>query len=238
MPMYKGSLELGKINKGMKLRFNLILKPEDTNFINQLIKKFRLNGNDYLKLSPHPYLTIDISNMYDKNEEWSNNRTVNLNQRGLFNMICGIDEMIKKFQIPNLYYYDNQKKLCVNIEVAKENAKNIICGAGKICRFQHCVVHDEESQEIDYEGVVFMINHPDNFCYLTIDELKFLCYQLSKIDLYQMSLSFITTALLLNKMGSEELTTRKEPILEKPEEELVESIRFVPIEDPGEIPNL
>ena len=185
MPMYKGSLELGKINKGMKLRFNLVLKPENESYINQVIRKFRLNGNDYLKLSPHPYLTIDISNTYDKNEEWSSNRIVNLNQKGLFNMICGIDEMLLKFQIPNLFYYENQKKLKVNLELAKRNGKNIMCGTGKMCRLQHCVVHDEENNELDYEGIVFMINHPDNFCYLTIDELRFLRFQLGKIDLYQ-----------------------------------------------------
>lgn len=236
--MYKGSIELGRINKTMKLKFNLILDSNDDNFMNKLIRKFSLNGNDYLKLNPHPYATMDISSSSDKGEEWSSNKSVNLNRKSIFFMIDAITDMINNFTISNLFYYDTNKKLTLRKEVASTVTRNIPCGTGKVCRFQHCVVPDEDNPNMDYEGVVFMINHPENYCYLTIDELKFLRFELNKIDLTTLSILLIQTSILLRQQESEAIEIKGTPIQETIEVEKIEPVRFVPVTKPNEIPDL
>ena len=64
--MYKASLELGKINKYLKMKFSIVIKSE--NFM-PLINKFNIAGNDYLKVSPIPIVTLEIKSNVDKHEE-------------------------------------------------------------------------------------------------------------------------------------------------------------------------
>jgi hypothetical protein len=61
--MYKASIEIGKINKMMKLKFGLIVKPDDTVKYKDanVVSKFNYGGNDYLRINPSPYIIIDIS---------------------------------------------------------------------------------------------------------------------------------------------------------------------------------
>ena len=62
--MYKATIDLLNINKSFKVKFSVIITNDidpKTKFATKVVNKFKFNGNDYLKISPHPYLTIDIS---------------------------------------------------------------------------------------------------------------------------------------------------------------------------------
>lgn len=242
--MKKINLELGKVSKGMRLRFSLILDsgpgPQNRNF--NLISHFQIDGNEYLRLNPHPFITIDISDTFGKNETWNTNHVVNLNHFSKMKLESKLNIMIKDLQIKNLFYYDNFNHLKVNPEVNKRiNPKPFVIG-NKTCHMQYIVIKDEKDPEIEYEGVIFMINSVDNYCYLTVDELGYFYYLLRSINMTDLSLQVMNYYQLLKNdtdRNVRDLTKEysKPPIIEEVED-IPEPNRIPPIIEPNEIPDL
>ena len=55
-------MDLGNVNKCMKVKFSLILKSDNELPMNKLVSKFKMQGNEYIKFNPHPFVTIEITN--------------------------------------------------------------------------------------------------------------------------------------------------------------------------------
>ena len=117
--MYKASIELGKINKGMKLKFGLIISSEtdQKNPMMKLINRFTLAGNEYLKINPKPFISIDISGNNDKGDGWSLSQSVNLNKMALFQFMGKLSWFIKQYKEQRNLYYFEDKVLTLNRDV-------------------------------------------------------------------------------------------------------------------------
>ena len=242
--MKKINLELGKVSKGMRLRFSLILDselgPQHKNF--NLVSHFKIDGNEYLRLNPHPFITIDISDTFGKNEIWNANHVVNLNHFSKMKLESRLNVIIRNFQIKDLFYYDNFNHLKVNPEVNNRIKQMPFVIGNKNCQIQYIVIHDEKEQDSEYEGVVFMINSADNYCYLTFDELNYLYYILRSINMTELSLQLMNYYQSLKNDSDrsvEDLTKEysKPPIIEEIEE-IPEPNHIPPIIEPNEIPDL
>ena len=207
--MYKATIEICKINKMMKLKFGLIIRPdEDGKFkAPPIVSKFTFGGNDYLRISPNPYVILDISSYVNKGESWSSNQTVTLNRYYLFRFLQGLRKLISSFQTyKNLFYYQNNE-LCVNTVVADSVMISIPTASSKVIVLRPCVVPDEESTTNRvYEGCVFYINNMENFAYLTYTEMEYLLYELSKIDMGSLSMQLISIVKQFENQKSEKLT--------------------------------
>lgn len=183
--MKKLTVNLGQITKGMRLKFSLILDnqiPQQKRL--NLVNTYKFNGNEYITLNPHPFITIDISDTFTKTEEWNSNRTVTLNLMSKMVLESMLSTMITNFKIKDLFYYQNND-LRVNQELAKKLEKVFVIG-NKTCVLRYAVIQDDKTQDGPYEGVIFMINKAENFCYLTFDEIQFLFYTLRSINLYDL----------------------------------------------------
>jgi hypothetical protein len=206
--MYKASIEIGRVNKMMKIKFGLVIKSdEETKFkANKLVSKFSYSGNDYLRINPNPYVILDITSFMDKGEGWSSNRTVTLNRYYLFRFLQGLKRLINDFQnCKNLFYY-RSNELVVNNSVADSITISIPTAGSKTIMMKPCVVPDEESSTGNvYEGCIFYINNMENFAYLTYTEMEYLFYELSKIDMNTLSLQLITIVKEFETQESEKL---------------------------------
>ena len=207
--MYKATIEIARINKMMKLKFGLIIKPDEFSSFKtqQVVSKFSYNGNNYIKLNPNPYIILDISSSYTtKGDSWSSNQTVSLNRYYLFRFLQGLKKLIADFQSrKNLFYY-SKNELIVNDMVADEIAISVLTGTGKTVMMKPCVVPDEESTTGNvYEGCIFYINNMENFAYLTYTEIEYLYYELSKIDMSVLSLQLIGVVEQYEKMKTEKI---------------------------------
>ena len=182
--MYKATIEIGRINKMMKLKFGLIVRPDESSVFKTqpLVSKFSFGGNDYIRLNPNPYIVLDISSSYTtKGESWSTNQTVTLNKYYLFRFLQALKKFINDFQThKNLFYYQNQE-LVVNNVISDTISISIPTSGSKTIMMKPCVVPDEESSTGNvYEGAIFYINNMENFAYLTYTEMEYLYYELSK----------------------------------------------------------
>lgn len=199
--MYKCYIDMGKINKYMRIKFNIIVEDDiGTNkFANKTkcIDKFSYAGSKYLKLSPRPYITIDICESKDKNDSWNSNLQVNLNKFVLFDLLRKLRSMINKFKIKDMFFIKNNH-LHVNTESANSNCE-FVKTPNKIIKLLHCVVKDEDNIELEYEGICFMINSIDNYCFLTYTELEYLYYELSKINMTELSMQLLNAYLITEK---------------------------------------
>ena len=240
--MKKINLELGRISKGMRLKFSLILESSETEKSRSLdvVKTFTISGNDYIQLNPHPFITIDISDTLGKRQKdnWNPNLYVTLNAASKLKLETKLTAVIKNFQVNNLYYYSRSNKLTVNQEVERQLSPPPFVIGNKTCQIKYAVVQDDGNDEIEYEGVIFMINSPENFCYLTIDELNLLFYTLRNINMYQMSLSLLTYYETIRKDIEEEEITIKPQIVSEELEIQPEVNRLPVIETPTTIPDL
>lgn len=238
--MVKGNIALETINKNVKLKVGMVIKSdhEETNFF-KTINKFTYYGNEYLNLNPRAFVTIDISSAVDRGEKYSQNRYVNLNRVDLIRFCHSLNRLLVNFKREEELFYTNDGKLEVTIEISKKTSETIRTQSHKMIRMVPCVVHDEDNDEITYEGIVFCINSFDNFAYITYEEMIYMFDILSKLDLTQVGMQLLNTYLLTENMKPEELNLKKKPIEMEPEEEAPEmNSVYVPIKEPNRIPNI
>ena len=126
------------------------------------------------------------------------------------NKYIGIKELLEES-------YDVMMHECIN------NCSD--CKYGKI-------VKGKETKE-QFEGVVLMINSPDNYCYLTFEELEYLCDTLERLDFDTLALQLIN--LISNYDNKiEEETIKPTNRIETQETEEVETtipIQPLPVEN-------
>lgn len=246
MPMHKTIIELGNINKLMRLKFNLMIENENpikgaaSRQDIRTIHQFMVGGTEYFKLCPHPYLTIDISKSSDRGDSWNANTTVNLSNQSIFRLRKLLKRMIDGFQVKDLFYKQNGK-LILNRSVADKMVQHVKL-ISKTVAMVYAVVPDEENKEVEYEGLCFIINSVDNFCYLTYNEAEYLLYRLSSIDLYSLTMQAIQTyylELIARMLGvpKQEIPQKTFSFSEK-KEDSVETPPYAQIKDPSEIPEI
>jgi len=63
----------------------------------------------------------------------------------------------------------------------------------------HSVISDEERVDIQYEGIILMINNVANSVLITYDELLYMYYLLTKVDMEVLSMELINAYLLTEK---------------------------------------
>lgn len=239
--MHKAIVELGSINKQMKLKFNMyitedvMIKQEMTQ--REIVSMFEMGGNHFFKMTPHPYLVIDISNSTDRGDAWNSNLTVNLGMNSMYLLQKKLKLILQGFQEKDLFY-KQRGKLTVDQSIAS-NFNQFVQTSNKMIRMVYAVVPDVENKEIEYEGISFMINTIDNFCLLTYNEIELLYYRLSKIDLHQMAIDVMNTYLLkrlesqLNKKEEEKVVIA----FEEEKQEIPETPVY-PEKEKGQIPEI
>ena len=232
--MFKSSIELFKVHKSFKVKYSLIVEEDKSSKFPNMINKFSMLGNEYLKIIPHPFITIDIQSRADKNEGWNSNLSFNMNRKELYFISIRLKKIYNAFQVKDLFYSTNGK-LEVNKERAYELREVFVCG-GKTIWIQACVVENDEDH-MSYEGVFMSINTIDNFTYLTYSELGYLAYELSKIDIDSLTLQMINTVYLMKEMESKEII-KKQPVVEIPDNEIIDVKPRVIIEEPNTIPDI
>lgn len=238
--MYKASIEIARINRSMKLKFGLMISSEeDIKFpANKLINKFTYYGNQYFRFNPKPFIILDISSAFTKTEGWSSNSSVSLNRYGLFRFIQGLRKFIQSFRDErNLFYYRNET-LKVNSELVQKTSVTIPTASGKTIRMEPCVVTDlEDDYESNYEGCLFCINSLAYSCYLTFNEMEYLLYEISRINMTELSCELYQMAMSCKDEPGETFTPVINEIQEKPANENHESPRLTIIRS-GEIPDI
>lgn len=230
--MYKVSMDLGRVTKYLKLKFSIAI---ESNQFMPLISKFNIDGNDYLKISPIPMVSLEIKSNVDRNEKWNPNRTITLTKMSKFIFCKRLDEIIEAFRKEkNLFYYQ-ENELKLNKELSKKVREYVRIGT-KVCGFQPVVVPDEETQDL-FEGAVLMINSPDNYCFLTFEELEYLSNYLSNLDMDSLSLQLINTSFYCKDMESKKLQKEKKIEVQEIESTEQEKSRL-PVKDNPTIPNI
>lgn len=236
--MIKATIELFKITKTCTVKFSLILNGDDQKYNQKIINRFVIEGNEYFKFTPYPFITIDISTKEDKNIGWNTNRVVNINRKELFFLCQKLRRFITKFSsVKNLFYYDENHNLIVNNEEAIKASETSVCGQ-KTLMFQPCVVENEEDHQ-SYEGCFMFINTMDFYTHFTYSELEYLFYELYKLDLNTLSMQLISAVSILKEMEKKEIEKKKTPpISEEKEVEINDKKISILIEEPHEIPDI
>lgn len=219
--MKKASIELAKVNASMKIKFCIIIDSEDVKnkFNSKAISKFNYDGNEYFRVSGNPYVTIDITSSLDKKEEWSTNRTVNLNRYGLYSLSYTLDAFIEDFKrYKDLFYYNDRKELILNVNV-KDKITRVLPLGNKRVQIFPCVVEDGS---ISYEGCCFCINTLSNFCYLTFDELVYFADTLHHIDMSNLEVQLLNLYTNYTDKETREVETIGKPVTAEPDESEVD----------------
>lgn len=181
--MYKISYTIGKVNPQMILRLSFIItedsdpKPNYNQKFTPLVEKFDFQGTKIMRFNPKPYVSIELN---PNDNEKNPNAKVNMNRYGIFCLIQALEKMKRQFiGIKDLYYYYDGR-LTIDKNKA-ENIVNVIDINNKKIMLQPVVVEDQYSGA--HEGIAFVINSYENFCYLTYGEMEYLRYTLSELDI-------------------------------------------------------
>ena len=234
--MYKVIMDYEKINKNMKIKFGLILSDSDKKFNTKVLDKFNIDGTDYLKISPHPFLTIDIATKDDKKGNWSSNKSVSLTRIGLFIMKRRLRESIRNLMTDDLYEYYNGK-LTLNKNMARDLTLKFRVN-NKYVMIQPIVVPDEEDPNVEYEGLCIMINSVDNYNLVTVEEAEFLYDVLDKVDLTGLALQVINTAMLMKNRESIKLEIKSNRLITEEVSKENVGINFTNKKEEESIPNI
>lgn len=187
--MYRLTYDMGKIGNFISLKVSFIGK--DNQFSPQTLKKppvfnkFNFQGSDYLNVTIHPYITLEISNplinMEEGKKEYDPNRRVNLNRYGLFLLTKALNKTKQNFvEIKDLYYYYDGK-LMLNAEKAASISYSFI-SVNKRIILKPSIIEDTETHT-NNEGILFCINDTNNFAPLKYAEMEYLLHVLEHLDL-------------------------------------------------------
>ena len=192
--MYRAIIELFKINT-LKVKFGVVLRQDvvsPTVQVQPTISKFTIEGNEYLKISPHPYVTLEICN-----DGYNYNSAISFNRYYLYLLIKTLKKCVMYFvNNKDLFFYsDNELKVNDNCE-----AFVALSSSSKKIQLKPSVIVDNSG--VAYEGVILYINSLSSYTCLTYTELEYLTNELSKIDMTQLSLECL-------KMGNIQ-NTKKE----------------------------
>ena len=242
--MYKSSIVLCKVHKSLQVKFEMILEDDPVTvaqnkshgWMNEpVIKRFRYNNNQYFRIYPRPFLTLDISSKEDKKEGWNSAYQISLNQRALFVLKKNLEKLIEEFQTnKDLFYTYDTGEIVVDQELAEELRK-VVPTKSKIIILQPCVVQDEDNNEIYYEGCIMAFNRLEYSTNLTFEEMGFLLDLLMQINLTELSMQLLVLEKLCPGEGHEIRMRNPQP--ERPPEPLHER-PFVTKMEPSRIPEI
>lgn len=189
--MYKLSTDLCYVNRCLRLRVCVIYKDK---LNKEKISKTNFNGNDYLTIKTYPYLSLEISNETERKETWNYQKTINLDRFGMFKFVDSTKPLIESFtKEKGLFFYDMNKRLHVNKELANKNSITISLSFSRSIWLSPIVVRDRDSN-IEMEGIVMCFDSIANYVTLTYDEFRFLVDYVEKLDLESIGLQLITFA--------------------------------------------
>ena len=238
--MKKITIELFRVHNSFKVKFSLVISDvsqQANKYNTPLIGKYNISGNEYIKITPHPFLTIDITSKMDKGEGWNSNMAFNMNRRDTFVFIQRLSRLYSIFtKVNDLFYYEDGK-LKVDPILSEKHKEVFVCG-NKTILAQACVVRNEEDHDITYEGIFLSVNSIDYFSYLTYSELEFLLYELKKIDMSSLTLQLINSALLVDNKEVKQQKLNVPDVVEKPVEEIKDEKKRIGIPDPNTIPDI
>ena len=229
--MVRATFELFRVHKSCKVSFGIVLKNDltggNTSYGNQqVVSKYNIRGNEYLKIIPHPFINIDISNYMDKRDDRYNiNLNFTLNRRDLYLFLKVLKDVNKIMdeKVSELYYYDDKEDLQINKEKSEEYKRGLKCSNKGVILQPTVVLYDEISEKRDI-GVTLAINYYANFIYLTLEDLKYLTHELEKIDLNILSIAILNSSELLKYMEANG-TNLNIPPLEQPQSSVITDIK-------------
>lgn len=191
--MYRAIIELFKINT-LKVKFGVVLRQDVVSpnvQIQPIISKFTIEGNDYLKIAPHPYVTLEICA-----DDRSYNSSITFNRYYLYLLIKTLKKCAIQFiNNKDLFFYMENKLI---VSETSETFTASSASAKKI-KIKPSVITDNTGKE--YEGVILYINSMSSYTYLTYTELEYLINELNKIDMTQLSFECIKMATMQTKRG-------------------------------------
>lgn len=236
--MFKSTLILAQINPTFTVKFSVIIENDNQDkFVTSIpVNKFKYGDNDFLKITPKPYIEFDISNKRKKDEVYSTNNLFKFTPKELLIYVRLLGAFIKSFKDnKDLYYYDNEKNLYINQTIASKLVLTMYA-SGKSLQMVPVLVPGEKEYE-QYEGAMLYINNMSHQTMIRYDDLEFLYLTLKNIDMYNLSLHMIEIAKLYK--NDEEKVIEVKPILQAPpEENEMDNKPFVRIEEPDTIPDI
>ena len=78
----------------------------------------------------------------------------------------------------------------------------------------------------------------DYFTYLTYYEIGYLLYELKRIDMSSLTMQIINTVYLMQEMESKQIQKKTTPVLEVPEQEIIDRKPRIRIEEENVIPEI
>ena len=241
---HKFSINLFNGHKECKIDFMLFLDYLDMSETKPKFKpifnRFVFNGNEYIKIIPRSYITIDITSKMDKQEQltYNPNSFCALNVQEMFYFKENLKSLIACYMDPSipLYKLNEERELLVNTELAQKYIKTTRVSSNKMIKLVPAVVTQELVQ---YEGCALYINSMDNITYLTISEMCFMLDQLNKIDYTNLTLQCIQLYHILDNKSIEKLELpKKEPVSEVTESEVVDNKPKIKIDMPNELADI
>lgn len=242
--MTKVSIEILRVSKGIKLKLALIVKDDETpsNQKGQgkkkpLIDKFEIRGNEYIQITPYPFVTLDIaSKKLNKSDGFNPNGYVNMNRRDLYIFTLASERLLRRFREEKaLFYYNKENELSLDNQSAMKVQETFICG-GKTLLLRPCIVEDSEFNKV-FEGVVICINTMDNFGTMTASEFEYLVYELRQLDITSISIQLINMYKLMEYEQGKHLEVEESIVMETKDEEIADTSNLNQ-KDGKEIPNI
>lgn len=228
---HKVTVGLFDVHRYFKVSFVVFLDYIDTSEnagkyqFKPLLSRFQFNGNEYVKILPRGFVSIDITSNLDRNEEFDTGRFFSMSGIEMFFFIHGLEKLISVYSDKNikLYYIDSEDdELVLNTEEANKHEISIRVKGNKIVKMVPTVV---EQDNIQYEGCCLYINSLANVSYLTISEMLYLLEELKKINIPQLTMETIILYHMVDNKDMDKVEMPKQPLLveDTAEEEVVDT---------------
>lgn len=154
-----------------------MLDLHNTDFL--LYNEYQFNNKVYASINSVGLIVVDIRP--SEQEVFDTQRSIIFTQNTFPMFVSGVDKIIKKMYIPELFSMSSSGKLILNKDVMEKSIVSVQIpnGTGYI-QFVPCIVYDDNDGE--YEGVRVNISRKDIYWDIPISYMESLLYIIRRVD--------------------------------------------------------
>lgn len=187
--MKRVTLDLGKVSKGLSLKFGLIMDSDDSRFSGKygLVGIYKSGNNEYMTLRPHPFLKLEISGGGRERKEYNPDLSVTLNNRNKMLFENLVYMAIDKSRRYNIFEVGTDYEPVINKNLIKQCTSFAYINDTYIVFEPALIPVDNVNSDKKQMGFILFFGDRSNYTYLTIEDLDYLYYVLKDVNMILLS---------------------------------------------------
>lgn len=185
------------VQRNLVLKLHVKLISEENGEKHSFHNEYEYQGATYIRIDSMPFMTLDI---IDKESVWSKDKSIMITPNNIVHIVRAMERLLDAIYGDEIFAVNAKDQVVIYKDKADEYTQRLFnIGMNQRLLIRPAKIYDHN--EVEMEGVILIINTPDNVVELSIDAFESLVYNLKKIDMFTYSQLLLNYFMLQNKFS-------------------------------------